>query len=57
MAQLSQRYTSLGWCRNTVLGAWCLLPVIKASDLDGFNKRTFSCTVPSIVTALAQVVN
>jgi len=54
MAPLSQQYTKLEWCRKIVL-AWCLLPVMKASDLDGFNKRPFSRC--HLVTASMQVVN
>jgi len=35
--------------------AWCLLPVIMASDVDGFNKMLFSRC--HLVTDSAQVVN
>jgi len=41
--------------QTCALPIWCLLPVIKASNLDGFNERPFSRC--QLVTASEQVVN
>jgi len=53
MAQLSQRYTNLGWCRKIGLRACCLKS--RPPHLNGFNKRPFyRC---HLVKASEQVVN